>query len=74
MPGRATGNRKCKESLTQVKERLTRELANRTEIRLAQLRQDQREFERREVLVLLSIIWVLGIVLFYTRLYLGPSF
>ncbi len=45
----------------------------RTERRLAQLRQDQRELERREVLVLFSFIWVLGIVLFYARLYLGPS-
>ena len=45
----------------------------RTERRLAQLRQDQRELELREVLVLFSFIWVLGIVLFYIRLYLGPS-
>ena len=45
----------------------------RTERRLAQLRQDQRELELREVLVLFSFIWVLGIVLFFARLYLGPS-
>ena len=45
----------------------------RTERRLAQLRQAQRELELREVLTLFSFIWVLGIVLFYTRLYLGPS-
>ena len=45
----------------------------RTERRLTQLRQDQRELELREVLVLFSFIWVLGIVLFYIRLYLGPS-
>ncbi len=42
----------------------------RTESRLAQLGQDQ----RREVLTLFSFIWVLGIVLFFARLYLGPSF
>ena len=44
----------------------------RTERRLAQLRQDQRELELREVLTLLSLIWVLGIVLLYARLYLWP--
>ena len=44
----------------------------RTERRLAQLRQAQRELELREVLTLFSFIWVLGIVLFYARLYLGP--
>ena len=43
-----------------------------TEGRLAQLRQDQRELELREVLTLFSFIWVIGIVLFYARLYLGP--
>ena len=45
----------------------------RTERRQVQLRQDQRELELREVLVLFSFIWVLGIVLFFARLYLGPS-
>ncbi len=45
----------------------------RTESRLAQLGRDQRELELREVLILLSFIWVIGIVLFYARLYLGPS-
>ena len=45
----------------------------RTERRLAQLGQDQRELELREVLVLFAFIWVLGIVLFFARLYLGPS-
>ena len=44
-----------------------------TERRLVQLRQDQRELELREVLVLFSFIWVLGIVLFFARLYLDPS-
>ncbi len=46
----------------------------RTEGRLAQLGQDQRELELREVLTLFAFIWVLGIVLFFARLYLGPSF
>ncbi len=45
----------------------------RTESRLAQLGQAQRELELREVLTLFALIWVLGIVLFFTRLYLGPS-
>ena len=45
----------------------------RTERRLAQLGQDQRERELREVLILFAIIWAVGIVLFYARLYLGPS-
>ncbi len=45
----------------------------RTERRLTQLGQDQRELELREVLILFSLIWILGIVLFYARLYLGSS-
>ena len=45
----------------------------RTERRLTQLGQDQRELELREVLTLFSFIWVLGIVLLYARLYLGSS-
>ncbi len=45
----------------------------RTERRETQLGQDQRELELREVLTLFSFIWVLGIVLLYARLYLGPS-
>ncbi len=45
----------------------------RTETRLAQLRQDQRQLELSEVLHLLSVIWLIGIVLFYARLYLGPQ-
>ena len=45
----------------------------RTESRLAQLGQDQRELERREVLTLFALSWGLGIVLCYARLYLGPS-
>ena len=45
----------------------------RTERRQAQLRQEQRQLERREVLTLFALIWVVGIVLFFTRLYLGPS-
>ncbi len=45
----------------------------RTERRLAQLRQEQRQLDRREVLILFALVWVVGIVLFFTRLYLGPS-
>ena len=45
----------------------------RTERRLAQLRLDQRQLELSEVLHLLSLIWLIGIVLFYARLYLGPQ-
>ena len=37
MPGRTTGKRKCKETLTQVRERLTREQANRTNRRIREL-------------------------------------
>ena len=37
MPGRTTGKRKCKETLTQVRERLTREQANRTSKRIREL-------------------------------------
>ena len=45
----------------------------RTESRLAQLGQAQRELELREVWTLFALIWVLVIVLFFARLYLGPS-
>ena len=44
----------------------------RTERRLTQLRQEQSQLDRREVLTLFALIWVVGIVLFYTRLYLWP--
>ncbi len=37
MPGRTTGKRKCKETLTQVRERLTREQANRTSKKVREL-------------------------------------
>jgi hypothetical protein len=37
MPGRTTGKRKCKETLAQVRERLTREQANRTSKRIREL-------------------------------------
>ena len=37
MPGRTTGKCKCKETLTQVRERLTREQANRTRKRIKEL-------------------------------------
>ena len=37
MPGRTTGKRKCKETITQVRERLTREQANRAKKRQKEL-------------------------------------
>jgi hypothetical protein len=37
MPSRTTGKRKCKETLQQVRERLTREQANRTSKRIREL-------------------------------------
>ncbi len=51
----------------------TEQLRIRTERRLAQLRQDQRELELREVLTLISLIWFFVIVLLYARLYLGRT-
>ena len=45
----------------------------RTERRLAQLRQEQRQLEISEVLCLLALLWVILIVAFYARLYLGPQ-
>jgi hypothetical protein len=59
--------------LEQTKAFLTEQQRLRTERRLAQLRQDQRKLELSEVLNLLAILWVIGIVLFYARLYLGPQ-
>jgi hypothetical protein len=37
MPDRTVSKRKCKETLTQVRERLTREQANRTSRRISEL-------------------------------------
>ena len=45
----------------------------RTERRQAQLRQDQRQLERSEVLNLFALIWLALIILLYARLYLGPQ-
>ena len=59
--------------LEQTKAFLTEQQRLRTERRLAQLRLDQRQLELSEVLNLLSILWVIGIVLFYARLYLRPQ-
>ena len=42
MPSRTTGKSKCKETLSQVRERLTREQANRTSKRIRELL-DKRE-------------------------------
>ena len=59
--------------LEQTKAFLTEQQRLRTERRLAQLRLDQRQLELSEVLNLLSLLWVIGIVAFYARLYLGPQ-
>ena len=59
--------------LEQTKAFLTEQQRIRTERRLAQLRLDQRQLELSEVLTLLSLLWVIGIVLFYARLYLGSQ-
>ena len=59
--------------IEQTKAFLTEQQRIRTERRLAQLRLDQRQLELSEVLNLLSLLWVIGIVLFYARLYLGPQ-
>ncbi len=64
---------KIRRSLEEIKAYQTEQLRLRTEKRLAQLRQDQRQLELSEVLHLLSIIWLVLIVLFYARLYLGPQ-
>ncbi len=58
-------------SLESTKAYQTEQLRLRTERRLAQLRQEQRELELSEVLYLLSLIWLVLIVLFYARLYHG---
>ena len=60
-------------SLAETKAFQTEQLRLRTERRLAQLRQEQRQLEISEVLYLLSLIWVILIVAFYARLYLGPQ-
>ena len=51
----------------------TEQLRLRTEKRQAQLRQEQRQLERSEVLNLFALIWLALIVLLYARLYLGPQ-
>jgi hypothetical protein len=58
-------------SLEETKAYQTEQLRIRTERRLAQLRQEQHELELKKVLSLLSLLWLAGIILFYTRLYLG---
>ena len=64
---------KRKLSLAETKAFQTEQLRLRTERRLAQLRQDQRQLEISEVLYLLSLIWLILIVVLYARLYLGPQ-
>ena len=51
----------------------TEQLRLRTERRQAQLRQEQGQLERSEILNLFALIWLALIVLFYARLYLGPQ-
>ena len=63
--------RKNRLSLEAIKAYQTEQLRIRTERRLAQLRQEQRQLELKEVLSLLSLLWLAGIILFYTKLYLG---
>ena len=64
---------KIRLSLAETKAFQTEQLRLRTERRLAQLRQEQRQLEISEVLYLLSLFWVILIVAFYARLYLGPQ-
>ncbi len=63
---------KIRLSLEATKAYQTEQLRLKTERRLAQLRQEQRQLELREVLNLSSLIWLFVIVLLYARLYLGP--
>ena len=63
--------RKNRLSLEAIKAYQTEQLRIRTERRLTQLRQEQRQLELKEVLSLLSLLWLAGIILFYIRLYLG---
>ena len=64
---------KIRLSLAETKAFQTEQLRLRTERRLAQLRQEQRQLEVSEVLCLLALLWVTLIVAFYARLYLGPQ-
>ena len=64
---------KIRLSLAETKAFETEQLRLRTERRLAQLRQEQRQLEISEVLCLLALLWVILIVAFYARLYLGPQ-
>jgi hypothetical protein len=64
---------KSRLSLAETKAFETEQLRLRTERRLAQLRQEQRQLEVSEVLCLLALLWVILIVAFYARLYLGPQ-
>ena len=64
---------KIRLSLAETKAFQTEQLKLRTERRLAQLRQEQRQLEISEVLYLLSLFWLILIVVLYARLYLGPQ-
>ncbi len=63
--------RKNRLSLEAIKAYQTEQIRIRTERRLAQLIQEQRRLELKEVLSLLFLLWLAGIILFYIRLYLG---
>ncbi len=60
-------------SLEATKAYQTEQLRIRTERRQLQLRQEQCQLELKEVLNLLSLIWLFVIVLLYVRLYLGKG-
>ncbi len=64
---------KSRLSLAETKAIKTEQLRLRTERRFAQLRQEQRQLEISEVLCLLALLWVILIIAFYARLYLGPQ-
>jgi hypothetical protein len=56
--------------LNRVKADERRKLKERTEARIAQLEKEQIKQNQTEVLELCMLLWVIGIVLFYARLYL----
>ncbi len=56
--------------LNRVKADERRKLKERTEARIAQLEKEQTKQNQIEVLKLCMLLWVIGIVLFYARLYL----
>ena len=74
MPGRTTGKLKCKETITQVRERLTREQANRTNRRIRELldnREDISDSDSEEEQDSSSDLSVDTLALLRRDLYLG---